>query len=464
MTEDTAGASPARARGYRDLSLELRNLDPATDTFEVTLLPSVEFGEPPVQRARLDASELADDLDDLEDKRIDLESLIRLGQRLTDRLLPDGPIRAHLVDAVRSAGQDDGVRLRLLTREPRLAQLPWEYCYLPIRAGQPGRTHFLILDPQVSLARHVPLDQPQPPLTPRDRDDLTLVVAFANPAGMAELTLRRERRAIESALAGASAAGVQVTLETFLDEATPEDLTIALQRKADLFHFAGHGGFLPDDIGAGCIVLVRDAVTRRPAYFGAADLALRLQGAGVRLAVLGACESGRHGQDLPWDGVAPALIGRGLPAVVAMQYEIEDGAATAFSGGLYAALAAGLTIDEATYAGRLAVLGRSGADDVEWGVPVLYLRAGDGVLFPRPPGRTSGVADQLRTIVRQNVALVRAGGSVTGIDVEHLDTSLEALAGALGTVEIDQRAETVEGEMTGIRIGQIGGTRRSPPS
>jgi len=464
---DVAGRPPSAPRRYRDLSVELRGYDPASGEYDITLLPSPEFGEPPVVRARLDAPELADDLDDLEDKRIDLAALIRLGEALADRLLPGGPIREHVVDAVRRAGQDDGVRLRLLIRDPRLAQLPWEYCYLPIRQGQRDRTQFLVLDPQISLVRHVPLDQPQPSLAPREPDELRLVAAFANPAGMDELTLRREWRVIEAALAGAEAAGVPIAIGTFLEDATPDGLAAALQQRADLFHFAGHGGFEERETGsrtgapagAGCIVLLRDAATRRPAFLAAPDLALHLQRAGVRVAVLGACESGRHDHLSPWAGVAPALVGRGGPAVVAMQYEIEDRAAVAFSQGLYTALAAGLSIDEAVYAGRLVVLGRSGEDDVEWGVPVLYLRSGDGVIFPGLAEQPSSATEQLRTVVRQNVRLVRAGGSVTGIDVEHLDTSLEALAGALGTIEIDQRAETVEGEMTGIRIGRITGER-----
>jgi hypothetical protein len=458
-----------KTRQYRDFSLELRNLDLATDTFEVAVLPSPEFGEPPAASVSLRTDDLNDALDDLQDKRIDLEDLIWLGRQLADRLLPDGPIRAHFLEAVKATGQDYGVRLRLLIREPHLAQLPWEYCYLAIRSGEQDRTHFLVLDPQVSVVRHVPLDQPLPSLQPHEGDALRLVAAFSNPAGLQPLNLRRERRVIEKALEGVTVDGVTVRMESFLEDPTPSELTAALQQRADLFDFAGHGSFQERDVdpetgepvGAGSILLVKDKGTREPDDLGAGDLARLLQGAGVRIAVLGACESGRHDKVSAWAGVAPALIGRGLPAVVAMQYAIKDGAAIAFSEGLYTGLAAGLSMDEAVYAGRLAILGKAGRDDVEWGVPVLYMRSGNGVVFPQLTERPSSVRDQLRTIVDQTVRLVARGGSVTGIDVERLDLSLGSLGDALQNLEVHQRIETVEGTVTGIRIGRATGSWRA---
>src|SRR5690606_33002039 len=105
----------------------------------------------------------------------------------------------------------------------------------------------------------------------------------------------------------------------------------------------------------------------------AADLALKLQAAGVRLVILGACESSRQHGRTPWTGVAPALVARGVGAVIAMQYEVLDDMAILFSQGFYRALAAGLTVDEAVSVGRLAVLEKSSEKGVEWGVPTLYL-------------------------------------------------------------------------------------------
>ena len=66
-----------------------------------------------------------------------------------------------------------------------------------------------------------------------------------------------------------------------------------------------------------------------------------------------------------WSGVAPALMRAGIPGAVAMQYEVYDDSATAFARRFYQSLAAGLSLDEAVAAGRLAILNAGGPDDVD---------------------------------------------------------------------------------------------------
>ena len=53
---------------------------------------------------------------------------------------------------------------------------------------------------------------------------------------------------IEEALADFNVDGVTIAWEPFLENATPKELAKALQRGADLFHFAGHGMFEEQDI------------------------------------------------------------------------------------------------------------------------------------------------------------------------------------------------------------------------
>ncbi|HOQ53056.1 MAG TPA: sugar-binding protein, partial [Micropruina sp.] len=60
-------------------------------------------------------------------------------------------------------------------------------------------------------------------------------------------------------------------------------------------------------------------------------------------------------------------------------FEITDEAATVFSSEFYAAIADGYPIDAALAEARVAVF--SDNNDVEWGTPVLYLRASDGRIF-----------------------------------------------------------------------------------
>ena len=186
----------SQARTYLDFSIELRDLDRTVGSYTVAPLPSPELGELPPIPVNLKADELEGDLEDLRRKRIYLDELIHLGEQLTDRLLPAGPVRDGFGDAVRRVGRDGGVRLRVLTREPRLAQLPWEYAYLQIHEGEKNRNHFLVLNPQISLVRHVPLAEEHPSLAGADPRGLRLVAATANPTipGANKLRLPRKNK------------------------------------------------------------------------------------------------------------------------------------------------------------------------------------------------------------------------------------------------------------------------------
>jgi hypothetical protein len=79
------------------------------------------------------------------------------------------------------------------------------------------------------------------------------------------------------------------------------------------------------------------------------DLGLMIRGRrSLRLVVLNACEGARSARDDPFGGMAQALVRRGIPAVVTMQFEISDAAALVFSQPFYQAIADGLQVDVAT--------------------------------------------------------------------------------------------------------------------
>jgi hypothetical protein len=438
------------ARSYSDLTLELRDLDPATERYTVSLTgPSV--GELAPVPASLASAELQQGLAELEDGGIEEpDDLVELGRALADRLLPEGRVRAKVVETLQRLGTDDGVRLRLLIREPRLAQLPWEYTHLSV-LGRDSASDFLAVHPKVSLVRHEPVPFPHPSVTPRDPDRLRLVAATANAPGYVELRLSRERRVVERALKQLPADGANVDYEPFLENPSADELRDALLGKADLFHFAGHGGF---EQGRGFIALPSpDGPTADQVL--ADTLGKLLSGAGVRLAVLGACETGRRDGASPWAGIAPALIGENVPAVVAMQYEIPDDQAIKFARELYRGLVVGLSVDEAVCWGRLAV---HDPDDISasWGIPVLYHRSADGVVFPHLSERPSATADALRVRVRQVVDKVEKGSKLVGIkDVQ--------ATGATGTIDVGQETGILEGEAYGIESLDLSARGRARP-
>jgi len=101
------------------------------------------------------------------------------------------------------------------------------------------------------------------------------------------------------------------------------------------------------------------------------------------LAVLNACEGARTSRKDPFAGVAQSLMRQGLPAVVAMQFEITDSAAITFAHSFYTAIANGYPVDAALSEARKAIFTQG--NELEWGTPVLYLRSPDGrIIQPTP--------------------------------------------------------------------------------
>jgi hypothetical protein len=99
----------------------------------------------------------------------------------------------------------------------------------------------------------------------------------------------------------------------------------------------------------------------------------------LRLAVLNACEGARTSRADPFAGAAQSLVQQGVPAVIAMQFEITDQAAVVFTHEFYAALADSYPVDAALAEARKAIFAQG--NDVEWGTPVLTMRAPDGRIF-----------------------------------------------------------------------------------
>jgi hypothetical protein len=100
----------------------------------------------------------------------------------------------------------------------------------------------------------------------------------------------------------------------------------------------------------------------------------------LRLVLLNTCEGAKGGQHDLFSVTAATLAQRGIPAVLAMQYEITDRAAIECTRAFYEALAAGLPVDAAVAEARTAI-SVGVTNSLEWGIPVLYLRSPDGTLF-----------------------------------------------------------------------------------
>lgn len=405
-------------RKYKDFPLILQEYNEQDNTFEVSMPPTEMWGEPDPITIKYNYDEIETSLRDLEADDIEPEALIELGKVLADFLLAKGILRENFVQAVKAAKKNDGVRLRLTVRDSAkpLQRLPWEYIYLQIVKGDENHNHFLSLNPKISLVRHPALDCPVESLEVVDRKQIRLLAVTANPKapGLDPLDIETENKVISQALKGFNIDGLKLEWKPINNDITEAELNKLLMQKPELFHFSGHGVFDEGEPEAS-LVLVKDKNTNTPSYLGASVLSKKLQAAGVRMAYLGTCKSSTLAGASQWSAIAPALIAHMVPAVVAMQYMVLDGAAREFSHAFYLALAAGFSVDEAVSYGRLAVLGISEENGIQWGIPTLYLRAKDGQLFPELSERKTEAAKYIQNTVKATIKEISDGAEATGI-------------------------------------------------
>jgi len=440
-------------RKYVDFNLVLQGLDLADNTFKVSVPHSVVGETREETVVAYPAEELQKQLQLLEKRKILKKTpLIEIGKQLTARLFPSETIRNLFQKAIDEAGAEGSVRLRLIINHPKLAQLPWEFCYLPVPEGQEDSyDNFMALNPKYSIVRHEALDSKPPELSKEGQERIRLLAVTANVQAYGELDLDSEKEAIQAALQEFSVDGVQLAWEPFVENPTAEELIQALDKGADLFHFAGHGEFKVTDIdletqedkGSGSLILPKGKADASPAPFSANLLAKHLQRAGVRVAVLGACESGRRDGVSPWTGVAPTLIREGIAAVVAMQYKVLDVLAMPFSKRFYTAIASGLSIDEAVSLGRLEMYREAGEGGIDWGIPVLYMRSSSGVIFPKIAQKESQTVSQLRIEGSARIKKIK-GGTFNVVEIGKVVRSNQII-GSLDSDEVkDWRGSVVK--------------------
>ena len=292
-----------------------------------------------------------------------------IGGDLFKALFKDKLATSHAKSLDRCHDAGKGLRLRLnLTATPALLNLPWEFLY------DESTKRFLSLFDETPIVRYLAVDHRSVPL--RTALPVRALVMVSNPddPAYAELDVEQEKANLKIATSALEDAG-----QLFLDfiPATLRDLKRVLQKNTyHVFHFIGHGGF-DEANNEGALVLEGDG---RALLTSGQHLGTLLAGhRSLRLAVLNACEGARSANDDPFAGVAQTLLQQGVPAVVAMQFEITDRAAIAFSEEFYQSLTLGLPIDVAVSEARKGVYGMP--NYTEWATPVLYMRSPDGVLF-----------------------------------------------------------------------------------
>ncbi len=270
-----------------------------------------------------------------------------------------------------SLAKQPRLRIRLrLNAVPDLAALPWEY----LRG--PAPYDFFALSTQTPIVRYLELLQGTTPL--RVKTPLRILVLLSDPTDIApRLNVEQEWARLKTTVAALEQRGL-IRLER--GKANLDDLQERLQQQAEpvhILHFIGHGAFdEPSQTGG---LLFADA--NGSGQFISADKlsTLLYDHAALRLAFLNSCEGARGGPANLFAGLAQTLAQKGLPAVIAMQYTVSDNAAIDLAASFYRALANGYPVDAALAEARKTLYTKTNRP--EWGTPVLFMRAPDGMLF-----------------------------------------------------------------------------------
>ncbi len=304
-------------------------------------------------------------------RQVELNTARDFGNRLFSFLFrSNSEISNAYFGSLLDSGKDDGLRIRLTVEKAgALSSLPWEFLRDP-------SNDFLALSRRTPVARYTQQLNVRPPTAVTM--PLRVLVMISAPQDFPPLDVEGEWQRLQEATAPLRERGL-IELER-LDSAT----LIALQRKLragtfHIFHYVGHSDY---DAASqqGVLVFEKEKDESKGQIISGTALSRELaEESTVQLVVMNSCHSAHRPSADALAGISSSIVTRGIPAVVAMQFNISDGAAKAFAEEFYRALSELLPLDAVISEARRAVANRVGNN--EWATPVLYLRTAHGVLF-----------------------------------------------------------------------------------
>ncbi|GAB4436989.1 MAG: hypothetical protein Kow00120_04210 [Anaerolineae bacterium] len=323
-----------------------------------------------------------------------LDDLRALGEWLTRRLLPD-----EVWDLYQRCQASEHLPLLIRLNLPtELSGLPWEY------AWDRNAKNFLLLSDVVQLARRP--NRMGAAHVPEVEGPIKMLLVIASPTeGAAKIDVLDELDGLYDALqplldggalsvdvmfGGSDAERQQIAARAQTWEGVTllnaplnaEAMILALRREVHIFHYLGHGK--SDRQGGALLLTYEDG---RAAPFETSRLRDVVSGRSLALVYLNACETATPTADSDLVSAANALIDAGVPAVVAMQYEIPSRLAGVFARAFYQAIAeempAHLAVADARRVVKAAPPARGESVSVAWGIPVLYLCAKNDIVLKK---------------------------------------------------------------------------------
>jgi pSer/pThr/pTyr-binding forkhead associated (FHA) protein len=297
----------------------------------------------------------------------EVKQMKQLGSVLFEQAI-SGPVREFYYKCQGQADQQGkGIRWRLAL-DPSIGNLPWEFMY--------AQDDFLALNPRSPIVRYIKGAARVAPL--KAEHPLRLLVVIAKPSDEIPLETSKEKERITDALKPLAEQGL-IDVNYLEGPDTWDRLCDALLKNdTHILHFIGHGAF-DEQNGEG--VLIMEDADRKAVRIDSERLRVLVQGKSrLRLVVLNSCLGTEGSDSQPFSSTAAGLVRSGIPAVIAMQFEISDTAACAIAQTFYTSLALNMPVDAALTEARRKIF-LSNRDSLEWATPILYMQVPDGQLF-----------------------------------------------------------------------------------
>jgi formylglycine-generating enzyme required for sulfatase activity len=299
----------------------------------------------------------------------ELKAVKQCGESLFDAVFAGEVYTCFAMSQEWAREQGKGLRVRLHIDVAEFHDYPWELLY------NSKTKQFLALSNDTPVVRYFELPFPEHPLLVEA--PIKILVMISSPEGFPELNVEEEWDKLESAFKPLTQRGL-VVLER-LQKPTLGELQKALRRdQFHIFHFIGHGKFVIHKQDG--VLLMEDELTGRGRPVSGQYLGILLHDhQWLRMVVLNACEGARTSQSDPYAGVAQALVQQGIPAVIAMQFPINENSAVEFAYEFYGAIADGFPVDASISEARKAIF--TTGNETEWATPVLFMNSPDGSIF-----------------------------------------------------------------------------------
>jgi hypothetical protein len=372
----TQWLKPRQVREYLDFEILLLEEAAKPNHFNLRVMAAPpQAGDADGKMTFEDWPNLPADLKKLQMRATDKAFLKTFGDQLYRRLFAGEINDCYQRSLTQARLEKKGLRIRLRLEAPALRVKPWEFLY------DQHNNFFLSTNAEILLTRYAESQQPRRDL---GVEALNVLIVLSDPTpeslfslGLPALDMANEKKLIIAALQELRDATSLPIRWTVLEHAATAEIRQQLRQGVHVFHFIGHSAFRN---GKGQIILENEQHEAQYAdeetfsSFFAGDTS-------VRLVLLNSCQGASTSALQEVSGLAYQLLQQGVPAVVGMQYSIDNATATLFAKEFYRTLSGGHPVDFAMSQSRLAIAQEIGFDKIDFGTPVLFMRAREGKII-----------------------------------------------------------------------------------